>query len=497
MRLLFIALGLAFALSSAAQPVSPPQLRAALEELNAFLAIPNFGLNRPDVDRNLAWLDRAFQQRGFQTQTLATAGNPLFFAEWAVHPQHPTVLFYMHLDGQAVDAAKWDQANPYRAVVKKRTPDGTWTPIDTSEWTQLDPEWRVFARSASDDKGPIVAFLHAVDALRRTGQTPAFNVKVILDAEEELGSRPLAAAVERHRDLLRADALLIHDGPVHLSGKPSLMFGCRGITTLNLTVYGPGTPQHSGHYGNYAPNPVFRLARLLASMKDEAGRVTVPGYYDGIDLDSATRRVLSAVPDDTTQLMRTLQINRPERVGANYQEALQYPSLNARGIRAAYVGARARTVVPDVATVALDLRLVPESEPAQLVAAIRRHVAAQGYYLVDREPTPEERLAHPKICFLSQGSVTRPFRTDLDAPIGTWMGRVIETEFGSPPVRVRIMGGTVPIAGFINALDVPALVVPVVNADNNQHSPNENLRLGNLAYGMRLFEQILTAEPDF
>ena len=496
MRLLSFFLTVLLTGTLAAQPVEPTQVRAALEELNEFLAIPNFGLNRADIDRNLRWLDAAFQQRGFATQTLETTGNPLFFAAREVGDELPTILFYMHLDGQAVDPGKWDQSSPYQPVVKKRDANGAWTPIDTTEWNALDREWRVFARSASDDKGPIVGFLHAMDALRADGQSPAFNVKVILDAEEELGSRPLAAAVERYRDLLDADALLIHDGPVHLSGQPSLMFGCRGITSVNLTVYGPGKPQHSGHYGNYAPNPVFRLAHLLASMKDEDGRVLIDGYYDGIDLDAATRAVLAGVPDDTTQIFQTLQINQPERVGANYQEALQYPSFNARGIRAAYVGAQARTVVPDVATVAIDMRLVPESDPAKLVAALRRHIEAQGYHLVDREPTLEERLRHPKLAFLSQGGVTLPFRTDLDAPIGTWTGEVIRREFEQEPVRVRIMGGTVPIAGFIRALDVPALVVPVVNSDNNQHSPNENLRLGNLAYGIRLFRAILGTEAS-
>ena len=471
--------------------ISAEQTRAAVDDLIEFIAVPNFGLDKADIERNLTWVDVAFRERGFRTQILETEGNPLFFAELPIDEQLPTVLFYMHLDGQAVDPGKWNQPDPYQAVVKRPT-DGAWTLL--TETTEFDDEDRIFGRSAADDKGPIIGFLHALDALRAREERPRFNVKLVLDAEEELGSKPLAAAVERYRELLAADALIINDGPVHLSGEPSLMYGCRGITTLNMTVYGPGKPQHSGHYGNYAPNPVFRLANLLSSMKDDSGRVRIEGYYDGIELDAETRAVLAAVPDDPEQIHRVLQINAPERVGANYQEALQYPSFNARGIAAAYVGARARTVVPDHATVAIDIRLVPESDPHRLFAAIRRHIEGQGYHIVDREPTPEERLAHPKLLFLYEGGVTLPFRTDLDAPVGQWMSEVIRREFDREPVRVRIMGGTVPIAGFINALDVPALVVPMVNADNNQHSPNENLRVGNLRYSMRLFGAILRSE---
>ena len=467
----------------------------AINDLVEFIAIPNFGMNERDIDKNISWLDEAFQKREFATQTLETSGNPLFFAHMKVNEKLPTILFYMHLDGQAVDNAKWNQANPYKAVIKTEK-EGEWVEVPNAmDMKTLDPDWRVFGRSSSDDKGPIIAFLHSIDHLKTIGKKPKFNIKVVLDAEEELGSRSLAAAVEQYKEKFAADALIINDGPVHLSGKPTLNFGCRGITTLNMTVYGPIKPQHSGHYGNYAPNPIFRLAKLLSSMKDDDGRVLIDGYYDGIELDATTKAKLAKVPDDIDAIHNLLQINNPEKVGANYQESLQYPSFNARGVSAGWVGAKARTIVPDNATVAMDIRLVPESDPDKLIATVRRHITNQGYHIVDHEPTKEERMKYPKILFFYNSGATLPFRTDTESPMGLWLKEIVKKEFQEDPVEVRIMGGTVPIAAFINELNVPAVIVPMVNADNNQHSPNENMRIGHMEYAMQLFEAIMLSKP--
>ncbi len=496
MRYTFIFIFLSINLSISAQ-VDQQQTINAIDDLIEFIALPNFGLNKLDIQKNIEWLDSNFQRRGFETKTLETSGNPLFFAELAAGKNAPTILFYMHMDGQAVDKAKWDQADPYQAVIKMKK-DNEWVEVpNSSNLKTIDPEWRLFGRATSDDKGPIVAFLHSMDAMIAKGKQPQFNVKVIIDAEEELGSRPLADAVKVHKSILAADALIINDGPIHISGKPTLTFGCRGLKTINFTIYGPGTPQHSGHYGNYAPNPIFRMAKLLSSMKDDDGRVLIDGYYDGIHLDAATKEILANVPDDIQTIHKLLQINEPEKVGQNYQESLQYPSFNARGISSGYVGAQARTIVPDNATVAIDIRLVPESDPDKLVATIRRHIIKEGYHIVDHEPTHEERMEYPKILFLYTQGAMLPFRTDMDAPLGQWLKKLMSEEFKEDPIQVRIMGGTVPIASFVNELNIPAVIVPMVNPDNNQHSPNENLRIGHLQYAMQLFESIMDGKPSF
>jgi len=463
-------------------------VKKAADELKEFVALPNFGLKPTDINKNIEWLDSKFKARGFQTEILETKGNPLFLGTFESDTKLPTVLFYMHLDGQAVDPGKWDQPDPYQMILKSKNDDGQWEKI---EWERLaetvDSDWRLFGRSASDDKGPIIAFLQAIDLLKTTKTKPKFNIKVVLDGEEEIGSKSLAGAVKIYREKLLADVLIINDGPVHISGRPTLTFGCRGITTINLTTYGPVKPQHSGHYGNYAPNPVFRMAHLLASMKDDEGRVIVPGYYDGIELDDEVKKILAAVPDDESAIQDLLQIAESEKVGGNYQESLQYPSLNARGISSAWVGAQARTIVPDNATVAIDIRLVPESDPNKLVAALRKHIEAQGFHIVDHEPTYEERKKYPKLIYFYHNKNTYPFRTDMNAPAGKWLERSIVNTFDESPVKIRIMGGTVPIAAFINELKIPAIIVPMVNPDNNQHSPNENFRVGHFVDAIKLF----------
>ena len=475
------------------QAVLDAQVRHTIDELVEFIAIPNDALNHADINRNLTWLTRKFSERGFNTSVLPTTGESLFFAALPMQEGKPTLLLYMHFDGQSVDPSRWDQPDPYQVVLKAPDGAGGWQqrPLnDLSDGIQED--WRLFGRSVSDDKGPIVMLLNTMDLIRREGAELPYNLKVILDGEEERSSAPLADAVGTYRELLQADYLLIADGPVHYSGKPTLVYGCRGITTMSLTTYGPIRPQHSGHYGNYAPNPNLQLAQILASMKDADGRVTIPGYYDGILLSEADMAVLRSVPDDAVHIGEELQIGRPDKVGAFYQEALQYPSLNVRGMASGWVGPQARTIVPATATAELDLRLVPESDGTRLKQLVKKHLENLGYQVTDQVPDEKMRTSDTRWVTVAESGVTDAFRTPLDHPFGKHLVNLLDATFGEPVVQIRISGGTVPIAPFVNALKVPAFIVPLVNPDNNQHSPNENLRIGQIGYGIRTFKAILT-----
>lgn len=468
------------------------QVAKSIQELKEFIAIPNDALNADDIDDNIFWLKKQFEKRGFNTAELATSNLPLFFAAMPMEDAKPTVLIYMHFDGQSVEPSKWNQINPYQMVLKKPINDS----LVTADFKELDDEinydWRLFGRSTSDDKGPIVMLLNAIDLLQKEEKTIPFNIKVILDSEEEKGSKPLPDAVKQYRELLEADFLLIADGPVHASEKPTIVYGCRGITTLTLTTFGPIKPQHSGHYGNYAPNPGFQLAQLLSSMKDEDGKVTIPGYYDGIFLDENIMAVLKKVPDDDRVIAEKLQFKEAEKVGGFYQESLQFPSLNIRGLSSGWTGDKARTIVPESATAELDLRLVPESNGNRLKKLVKEHITKQGFYIVDHVPTKEERMAHKKIIMVKERPVTDAFRTDFDNEYGLHLLDVLSTNFEEDVVQIRIMGGTVPISPFINELKIPAFIVPMVNPDNNQHSPNENLKIGQIAYGIKAFYNILS-----
>lgn len=468
------------------------EVRKAAEHIKEFVAIPNDANESSNVMRNITWLTKQFNSRGFNTTNIPTAGEPLFFAVKPMVEELPTVLFYMHFDGQPVDPSKWNQADPYKVVLKTEK-NGEWVEED---WTKLneaiDYDARLFGRSVSDDKGPIIMLLSALDLLKEENKKIPFNIKIILDGEEEKGSKPLPDAVKKNGELLAADFLIINDGPVHASEKPTLIYGCRGITTLEITTYGPVKPQHSGHYGNYAPNPGFQLAALLASMKDAEGRVLIEGYYKGITFDEETKNILEAVPDDEAAIQQRLGIKTPEKVGSNYQESLQYPSLNVRGMASGWVGSQARTIVPDKATAAIDIRLVPESDGNKLKTLVKKHIEKQGFKIVSKTPTKEERETYDKLVKVVENPVTQPFRTAIDNPYAVWAENVLATLHGKAPVKIRIMGGTVPTAAFINTLNIPAVVIPMVNPDNNQHSPNENLKVKQIAYGIQTFYALLS-----
>ena len=472
------------------------QVSHSINELREFVAIPNDALEHADINRNLTWLTEKFNERGFNSSVLPTEGESLFFAALPMEDNKPTILFYMHLDGQSVDPSKWDQPNPYEVVLKSKDGDNWKTQAFDSLANNLNYDWRLFGRSTSDDKGPIVMLLNTIDLLKKNNVTIPFNVKVILDSEEEKSSKPLPKAIKEYSDLLKADFLVINDGPVHVSGNPTVVYGCRGITTLTLTTYGPIKPQHSGHYGNYAPNPGFQLAQVLASMKDSNGKVLIDGYYDGISFDEATMEILKSVPDDAETINTNLAIKTPETVGSFYQEALQYPSLNIRGLGSGWIGEKARTIVPENATAEIDIRLVPESDGNRLKGLVKSHIRNQGYFVTDKAPSKDERMAHDKIITITEGTVTNAFRTALNDPYGEFLVKTLKNKFGENVVQIRIMGGTVPIAPFINELKIPAFIVPMVNPDNNQHSPNENLKIGQIAYGIKAFYGILSSEIE-
>lgn len=459
------------------------------------LSLPNDAHVPEDMLRIVDWLEGAFADRGFATERLSTAGSPLLLAERYFPAATRTVLVYLQSDGQPVDPSEWFQDSPYGPVLKERSEDGSWGIIP---WERLhgdwDPDWRVFARSASDSKGPIIQFLAALDAMDAGGVVPDVNLKVIVDTEEEMGSPNLSDAVVLYRERLAADMLVILDGPPHVSDRPTLKFGNRGISRFTLTTYGPRVPQHSGHYGNYAPNPGIRLARVLASMKDEDGRVTIPGFYDGVEIDDETRATLAAVPDDEEEIHDRLGIAGPDRVGGSLQEAVQYPSLNVRGLRSAWVGAEARTIVPATAVAEVDVRLVVESDPERLMGLIRDHIEGLGYYVIDREPTEDERRAHPKIATFTWGVSYLAYRTDFDSEPGRWLRSSMRHLYGSEPILIRTSGGSVPISPFVQTLGIPAVGVPTVNGDNNQHSPNENLRVGSFVEGIRIMLAFLAQE---
>jgi acetylornithine deacetylase/succinyl-diaminopimelate desuccinylase-like protein len=337
-----------------------------------------------------------------------------------------------------------------------------------------------------------------MDLLRKHRIDPAVRIKVIIDSEEETGSPGIASVVEANKASLQADVLVLLDDPPHPSGRPTAAFGSRGLFAWTLTVHGPKAPVHSGHYGNFVPNPAFALARLLASMKDDQGRVTIPGYYTKTVVSDADRAVMRATGDDEAALRRRFGIAESEKVAPTYQEALQYPSLNIRGLAAANVGDKAANDIPRDATAELEIRTTTEAGREYLSGLIRKHILAQGYVIVDGPPSDEDRARYAKLASLRPaGNEILPARQPLDSRVRAWVEGALTSAHGGSgqggtPVLIRALGGSVPTAKITGPLDVPFVLVPTVNPDNNQHTYDENLRLGNYLSGMRSMLGLLT-----
>ncbi|MEN8249855.1 MAG: M20/M25/M40 family metallo-hydrolase [Bacteroidota bacterium] len=499
-RLLYLVVLISFPIIVTAQKFNQERMDKLAAEyaklsfpmLQSFLSIPNVADNHADIEKNVQWCEREFKSRGFATTRIETSTVPLLLAERKHKKAKKTLLVYLQLDGQPVDTSQWDQEHPFIPALKKQNEDGRWAEIPWDNIANYEDEWRIFARAASDAKGPVMMFLMGLDITAAEGFMPNYNLKVIMDFEEEIGSPRLPGAVKENMELLKSDMLIIFDGPRHLSNKPTLAFGARGIAEIGITTYGPVRPQHSGHYGNYAPNPALRLAQLLASMKDEDGRVTIPGFYDGIEIDAETEKLLRAVPDDEKRIKEYLQIGSFDKVGSYYQEALQFPSLNIRGMQSGWINEEARTIVPAWAKAEIDVRLVLESDPERLINLIKNHIEQQGFYVTDHAPTKEERMKHEKVAMITSSVSYQSFRTDFNTEVGQWLRKAMNRAFGEDPVMIRTMGGSIPISPFVNTLGIPAVAVPTVNRDNNQHSPNENLRLGNYRDGIKTMVAILT-----
>ena len=469
----------------------------SIESFREFLSIKNDANYKNEMKPLIEWGINNFQKYGFEVERLETPELPLLLASKVISEDLNTLLIYLQFDGQPVDNSKWDQEDPYKAVLKERINNEykitDWSRLDNITFDDLKKEdLRIFARSASDAKGPVMMIINALEIMKRNNIELEYNLKVIMDFEEEISSPNLADAVKKYSSKLKSDALLIFDGPKHPSNLPTLTFGARGISDITLITYGPIVPQHSGHFGNYAPNPVFRMSEILSSMKDPNGRVVIPGFYDGIELDEKTLKILADVPDDEGKMMNDMQFKKPDNVGKNYQESIQYPSINVRGIESGWVREEVRTIVPSECIAEIDVRLVLESDPIRLHNLIKSHIEELGYYVIDRRPTKDERLKHNKIVTFVSSFDYDAFRTDIESEIGKWLIKSLKKTFGIEPVKKRTSGGSVPISPFVNTLGIPAVTVPTVNQDNNQHSPNENIKIENYVTGIETYLGILT-----
>jgi acetylornithine deacetylase/succinyl-diaminopimelate desuccinylase-like protein len=466
---------------------------AIVRELSGLLELPNLATDSVNIRRNAVHLVGMLERRGVSARLLELAGSPpAVYGELRSPGATRTVVFYAHYDGQPVDTGRW-ASRPWSPVLRDGPLSATARQLPfPAAGGRFDPEWRIYARSASDDKAPIVAMLAALDALRALSIRPSVNLKFFLEGEEEAGSRHLRSMLTRHAETLKADLWLFGDGPVHQSREPVVSFGVRGVMGVQLTVYGPVRPLHSGHYGNWAPNPNVMLAHLIASLRDEEGRTLIERFYDDVrPFSEEQQRALAAMPRVDDQLRGELQLGRTEGGGALLAEQVSRPGLNVSGIAGGRTGSAAANVIVPEATAYLDFRLVPDQRPERIRALLEAHFVQRGYHVVHEDPDSATRRAHARIIKMSGEGGYPAMSTGLDLPVARAVIRAAEATLGRRIIVEPPLGGSLPLYQFQEVLGSPLIMVPIVNHDNNQHAENENLRIRNLWDGIELYAGLL------
>jgi acetylornithine deacetylase/succinyl-diaminopimelate desuccinylase-like protein len=469
-----------------------------LKEFIDLLSIPNVASDTTNIRKNADYLVEQMRKRGLTPRLLEAADRkvpPVVYGEWLTPGATRTLILYAHYDGQPTDPAAWAGGQPWAPALRSNALEkGGVTIAFPKAGEKIDPEWRLYGRSTSDDKAGVFAILTAFDALIANKVTPTVNVKFFFEGEEEAGSANLREILTKNKDLLKADAFIVCDGPVHQSGRKQVVFGVRGDVNADLTVYGANRPLHSGHYGNWSPNPALTLAKLLASMKDDRGNIIIKGWADDVvPLGPAELKALNEAPKYDDEIKRQLGISYTEGGGSSLLELINQPSLNINGFKSGDVGDLARNVIPTTASAVLDLRLVKGNDHARQVEKLRVHIRSRGFHVIDSEPTAEERLKHPFIAkFTVRSGGYNAERTRMDLPISIRVMDAVQAASQEPIVRMPSLGGSLPLSIINESLGQPTITVPIANYDNNQHAENENIRLQNLWDGIEIFASLMT-----
>ena len=487
-----------------AQPAtpSPDSLRAVvaryrtshepeiLREFSELLAIRNLASDSATIRQNAAAISAMMARRGIAARLLESpsGGPPAVFGELKTPGATRTVVLYAHYDGQPVEPARW-ATPPWQPTLRDGPLErgGRIVPLPATNGA-TGPEWRLYARSAGDDKAPILTMLAALDALRAAGIAPSVNLKFYFDGEEEAGNAHTKALLEHHAALLTSDGWVFADGPVHQSRRQQVVFGVRGVTDVVITAYGATRALHSGHYGNWAPNPAAVLANFIASLRNGDGRILIPGFLSDVrPISAGDRRALRTVPVVDSALRAELGLGATEAGNALLAERIMAPALNIRSFHAGPTGAAANAI-PTEATASIDFRLVPDQRPARIRTLVEGYARTQGYTVLHAAPDSADRRAHGKLLRFDWGAEGYAGqRTRTDEPLARAVVRAVADALGAPVIEVPILGGSLPTAIFADALHVPLVVLPIANHDDNQHAANENLRLQNLWDGIAVW----------
>jgi acetylornithine deacetylase/succinyl-diaminopimelate desuccinylase-like protein len=451
-----------------------------LREFEEFVAIPDVAADPGGLGRNADFLVGELQKRGVKARLLTAPGlkgvPPIVYGELLTPGATRTFVFYAHYDGQPVTLSEWV------------------TPPFTPTLKQVDGEARLYGRASADDKAAIFAQLTALSALREAHFPLKANLRFVWEGEEEAGSQHLEQMLAANRELITGDLWLVCDGPVDQTRRQTLIFGARGDTQMQITLYGADRQLHSGHYGNWAPNPAMMLVQLLAGMKDENGRVLIPHFYEGVaPLGRAEREAIEAAPRNDALLRTQFGLGHTDGERRPLLEVINEPSLNINGISSGQTGARATNSIPSTATANLDMRLVVGIDWKTQQARVLEYIRSRGYFVTTDAPTREELLHHARVARVEALPGENASRTPLDLPLAADVIRAVKS-VRADVILLPTSGATVPLDAMQRASGAPNIMVPIVNHDDNQHAANENLRLQNLWDGVETMAALLAMQ---
>ncbi|MGA9115838.1 MAG: dipeptidase [Bacteroidota bacterium] len=440
-----------------------------LSELKDFLAIPSVSTapeHAADVGRCSEWLAGHMRSIGLErVQVFPTEGHPVVYGEWMHAPGKPTVLLYGHYDVQPAEPLDLWESPPFQATVRGEN---------------------LYARGAADDKGQVFIHLKSIEAsLRMAGVLPV-NLKLMIEGEEEIGSRNLEDFVGKHRDLLRADLVLISDSSMFAKGVPSICYGLRGLAYMQVDLVGPSRDLHSGSFGGTVHNPIQALAEMIAQLHDARGRVAIPGFYDDVrTLQARERKAFRKLPWSDRTYARDLGVRElyGERGFTSLERVWARPTLECNGIWGGFTGEGAKTVLPSRASAKISMRLVPDQKAGKVAKLFERHI---------RRIAP--RTVRVQVRNLHGGEAAI---TPLDSPGVKAAVAALEKGFGKKPLYQR-EGGSIPIVvQFKELLGLDTVLLGFGLPDENAHAPNEFLNLGNFFGGIRTSAHFFHELPSF
>jgi acetylornithine deacetylase/succinyl-diaminopimelate desuccinylase-like protein len=440
-----------------------------LDELKNFLAMPSISTNAehaPDLRRCAAWLIDHLKSIGLENvQTFETPGHPIVYADWLHAEGKPTVLLYGHYDVQPVEPLDLWTSPPFEATVRNG---------------------RLYARGTADDKGQVFVHLKSIETYMRNGGELPVNLKLIIEGEEEIGSEHLDQFVSSHKDLLSGDLVLISDTSMFAEGVPSICYGLRGLSYMQIDLVGPSKDLHSGSFGGTVHNPIQALTEIIAQLHDKNGRVTIPGFYkDVLALSAKERKAYRKLPWSDRKYAKELGVAAlyGEKGFTTLERVWGRPTLECNGIWGGFTGEGAKTVLPARASAKISMRLVPNQNSAKAARIFERHI---------KKIAP--KTVKVTVTNLHGGE---PAITPIDSPGVQAAVAALEKGFGKKALYQR-EGGSIPIVvQFKQLLGLDTVLLGFGQPDENAHAPDEFINLENLFGGIRTSIHFFNELPHY